>query len=406
MDVLIVVIIILLAIVAFFLITIVIPLLYYPKEYVRRILKLGLLKGGASIKDYEIFPYNEFMKSPPTFYFKKEQKEELVRSLFCKQPRIQNLEEFLIVNETTAFIVIQNDTILYESYFNGYSRDSLETSFSCAKSFASALIGIAIDEGFIKDVNEPITNYLPELKKRDPRFEHITIRHLLQMSSGIRYYEFPYFYNGHDAKTYYYPDLRKLALEKTKIVGKPLQKFLYNNYHPLLIGLILERATKRSVSEYLEEKIWKPIGMEFNGSWSVDFGESRFEKMESGINARSIDFAKFGRLFLNKGNWNGKQLISQKWVTESTRKDDSLNFDNFYYDDDYFANGKRYYKYFWWGFKRDENTYDFSAEGNFGQYIYICPSKNLIIVRNGKKFGIGKEEWFDVFKDFANSIDI
>ena len=206
---------------------------------------------------------------------------------------MDDFDAFLAKNRTQAFIVIQDDAILYEQYFNGASRDSIVTSFSTAKSFTSTLIGIAISEGYIHSVDDPITDYLPELAERDPAFANITIRDLLMMSSGIKYVEFP-FVNGDDAKTYYYPDLRQLALEDTHIVGLPGEQFHYNNYHPLLLGMILERATGTSVANYLQEKIWKPVGMEYPGSWSLD--EHGFEKMESGINARAIDFAKFGRL--------------------------------------------------------------------------------------------------------------
>lgn len=398
-------IILLIVVIVFVILTLLILVAYilYPREYFRRGLIWGIGGLGAQITDYEKFPYRMLKNIPPPFYFKKELNESLVSSIFCKQKKIKNLEEFLISTGTTAFIVIQNDTILYEKYFNGHTRDSIETSFSCAKSFASALIGIAIDEGHINSVNDPITWYLPELMSREPNFELITIRHLLMMSSGIKYREFPWF-NGDNAKTYYYPDLRKLALNMTKIKRTPMQRFLYNNYHPLLIGMILERTTKKSVSEYLEEKIWALLGMEFKGSWSIDSNETEFEKMESGINARAIDFAKFGRLFLNDGNWNGNQVISKNWIDESTQIDDSLNWDEFYGKHKFFENKYEYYKYFWWGYTRDENDYDFAAMGNRGQFIYICPQKILIIVRNGKKYGVKSKIWEKAFYDFATEI--
>ncbi len=385
---------------------IILSLIYTPK-YVVRILFWGLGGGGAQITDHEKFLFHKMENSLPTFYFKKDVNEQLINSILSNIRNIGDLDEFLITTGTTAFIIIQNDTILYEKYFNGHTRDSIETSFSCAKSFTSALVGIAIDEGLIKSVGEPITNYLPELKEKDKKFELITIKHLLMMSSGIKYREL-WFINGDNAKTYYYPDLRKLALKHTKIVHKPMQYFLYNNYHPLLIGIILERATGASVAQYLQEKIWKPLGMEFEGSWSIDSKKSNFEKMESGINARAIDFAKFGRLFLNNGKWGDRKIITEKWVKESTTIDTSLNYENFYKFDEIYAqlfkSGKLYHKYFWWGFTREDNKYDFCARGNHGQLIYICPHKKLIIVRHGKEFGIERGEWTNLFYDFATII--
>ena len=126
-----------------------------------------------------------------------------------------SLVNYLEASGTTAFLVIHEDKLVYERYFNGYDESSLNTSFSMAKSFASALVGIAIDEGYIKSVNEPITNYIPELLKKDKRFESITIRNLLTMSSGIKYEEggdLPWSEEADDTKTYYSTDLRELAL--------------------------------------------------------------------------------------------------------------------------------------------------------------------------------------------------
>ena len=199
---------------------------------------------------------------------------------------------------TQAFIVIQNDTILYKRYFNGARRESIVTSFSMAKSFTSALVGIALAEGYIKSVDDPVTKYLPELAARDPRFSNITLRHLLMMSSGLQFTreDRPIFIDdifSDNSLAYYHPDLRELALENTRIIEPPGRHFLYNNYNLQLIGMVLERATGQNVSYYLQEKICKPISMEFDVSWSLDRQESGFELMQAGINARAIDFAKF-----------------------------------------------------------------------------------------------------------------
>lgn len=153
------------------------------------------------------------------------------------------------------------------------------------------------------------------------------------MSSGIRYSEYHMPWSD-DTTTYYAPDLRAAAIS-SPITGEPGQEFHYNNFHPLLLGMVLERTTGRPVAQYLEEKIWKPLGMESPGSWSLDSEQSGFEKMESGINGRAIDFAKFGRLFLNNGNWNGVQLIPAEWVDESTRLDTTTD-------------PAPQYQYFWW----------------------------------------------------------
>jgi CubicO group peptidase (beta-lactamase class C family) len=271
----------------------------------------------SDIEDYKRFPMRLIANAAPTFDFQQPTAEiqqrydpafDTITYLQNGQTVAQGFDEFLKQTDTVAFLVIKDDTLLYEGYFNGYDHNSTVTSFSIAKSFVSALVGIAISDGYIHGVDDPITKYVPELLEKDPRYQNITLRHLLTMSSGIRYEEFSMPWSD-DAATYYAPDLRAVAIS-SPIVGEPGQEFHYNNFHPLLLGLVLERATGRPVAQYLEEKIWKPLGMEAPGSWSLDSEQSGFEKMESGINGRAIDFAKFGRLFLNEGNWNGVQLVS------------------------------------------------------------------------------------------------
>ena len=372
---------------------------FYPAEYTLRVLRWG----DADVYDYQKFPARTMPASSEPFQFEVDLAETAVSTQFSTNPIVDgDFEQFLTDTGTQAFLVIQDDTILYENYFNGASRDSIVTSFSMAKSFASTLIGIAIAEGHINSVNDPITDYLPELADRDSAFASITIRDLLLMSSGIHYAEFP-FVNGDDAKTYYYPDLRELALNQTEIDGTPGETFLYNNYHPLLLGLILERATGMPVADYLAQKIWQPIGAEFDGSWSLD--ERGFEKMESGINGRAVDFAKFGRLILNQGNWNGEQIVPSAWIEDATNPDPSRSGD--YYSDGFyeaFPNG--YYKYMWWGLMRGDVANDFSALGNHGQLIYISPHKNLIIVRHGEKYGISSSDWMKLFYEYASVVEL
>ena len=296
------------------------------------------------------------------------------------------LEKFLEDTGTTAFLVIRDDALLYEGYFNGYDRQSTQTSFSVAKSFASALVGIAIEEGYIGSVDDPITNYIPELKGAG--MDEITIRHLLTMSSGLKYSGEggggdPF---GDDAKTYYDPDLRELALTVEPEV-EPGMRWEYNNYHPLLLGMILERATDRPVATYLSQKIWQPLGMEADGSWSLDGEEDGFEKMESGINGRAIDFAKFGRLYLNRGEWNGKQVVPASWVEESTRADTTTDPADFY-------------QYFWWVDVARAERGRFLARGNLGQFIYVAPDKDLVIVRMGESFDYNR--WPELLRSLAD----
>ena len=371
--------------------------LLYPPTYVFRL----IWWGNADVNDYRRFPAQELETGPSDFAFRRDLDEERVAALFEAQPEVDRLDEFLAAHYTQAFLVIHDDAILYEKYFNGAARDSIVTSFSVAKSFVSALVGIAIGEGHIASVRDPITKYLPELAERDPRFSEITIQDLLRMSSGIRYVEFS-FLHGDDAKTYYYPDLRSLALEHTEVVGEPGSAFLYNNYHPLLLGLILERAIGVPVAEYLQEKIWKPLGMEYPGSWSLDSTDTEFPKMESGINARAIDFARFGRLYLNQGAWQGRQIVPAEWVANSTRMQRVADRGAYHPKDFDLPSAKLRYGYMWWGICRGEDDCDFAAEGNLGQMIYLSPRSKLIMVKNSSGYGdLTWHQWDDLFSRVA-----
>jgi CubicO group peptidase (beta-lactamase class C family) len=366
--------------------------LRYSPGYVYR----ELFQNVGTVYDYRLLPERKLTASPAPFRFTEDvSKEKLVQETFQSNPDIENnLDAFLAGTGTQAFLIIQDDTVIYERYFKGLQRDTLVTSFSVAKSFDSALIGIAIQEGYVKSVDDPITDYIPELLERDSRFKDIHIRHLLTMASGLRYNTDRPISFGDDNLTYGFDDLRHLALTETQVLEQPGKTFLYNNYNPLLLGLILERATGVPVTTYLQEKIWTPLGMEYDGSWSLDSEKSGFEKMESGINARAIDFAKFGRLYLNGGNWDGTQIVPAEWVADSIR------------DIGLLRDAPVYYGYMWWGENCNPDSQDFLAVGNFGQFVYVSPEKNMVIVRNGEKYGLPGEieQWAEIFCQFAKAM--
>lgn len=370
-----------------------------------------LFWNSPGIQDYAKFPSRTINNAPQAYHFRNDPEEQkkyspLLQTIeYREDNRIRKafLDEFLQENGTTAFIIIKNDTILYEKYFNGFERASMSTSFSISKSFLSALIGIAIAEGHIRSVDEHVTDYIPELKDRG--FKDISIRHLLTMSSGIKYKDsiLPW---KEKAKSYFWPDLRQLVLT-AEIEGTPGGHFKYNEYNPLMLGMVLERATHRPVSVYLQEKIWKRTGMEYPASWSIDSKKSGFEKMGSGINARAIDFAKFGRLFLHKGIWNGRQIIPEAWVLESTSRATEDQGKEYYGVHDsqlwksFFARGG-YYKFFWWGYRKGTGD-DFFAVGNLGQYLYVSPEADLIIVRFGRVPG-HVDWWPEVLRDLSGKL--
>lgn len=330
----------------------------------------------ADIRDHKKFQNRDLVASPSPFHF--------FESDSGKVPREVNgvpFADYLEQNKTVAFLIIKSDTIFYEQYFSGYDEVSIVPSFSMAKSVTSILIGCAIDDGLIQSVEEPVTTYIPELIENG--FEDVTIRHLLQMTSGLKYNE-SYVNPFGDAASFYYGlNLRK-QIRKMELEVPPGERFEYASGNTQLLGLVLERALKEeSVTSYLQRRLWTPLGMEYDASWSIDRRKEGLEKTFCCINARARDFAKLGRLYKNGGNWNGQQIISKSWVEESTKLDTT-------------DGSASYYQYQWW---LPEAGVDFMAQGILGQYVYVHPEKDLIFVRLGKNYG--KTSWRGVFKSMA-----
>lgn len=370
----------------------------------------------ADANDYKKFPNRTVEKPAEPFQFVEatgDNSLRMPREVTIKGKKY-TFEEALENSKTVAYLVIRNDSILYEKYFNKYDEASVVPSFSVAKSFVSALLGIAIDEGYIKSVDEPITNYLTDLDK--DKFGNITIEHVLNMRSGIAFNE-GYFNPFGDVAKYYYGRNLKKYINKQDIKQAPNQSFDYISLNTQILSLIIERATGKTIDAYLEEKIWQPLGMEYDATWSIDSKKNGTAKAFCCINARARDFAKFGRLYLNNGNWNGKQIVSADWVRRSTVFEKNVN--NFIYS------------YQWWHTvdyeiltdttvingphrinpgkddKGNEVQYlaqpsgDFYAEGVLGQFVYVYPDKNMIIVRLGKKYG--KLGWARIAKTIARA---
>ncbi|WP_127571832.1 serine hydrolase domain-containing protein [Georgenia faecalis] len=289
---------------------------------------------------------------------------------------------------TTAFLVLRGEDVLVERYLAGASASSTQTSFSVAKSWLSALVGIAVDRGEIGSIEDPVTAYVPELLERDARFEQITLRHLLTMSSGLRYDEagMPW---SDDTLTYYAPDLRAVALS-ADVVEPPGRRWHYNNYNPLLIGLVLERATGRPVADYLSEVLWQPMGAEADGSWSLDSDASGFEKMESGLNARAMDFARLGYLFAHDGAVAGRQVVPAAWVSAATANDVSTD-------------PAAHYQLGWW--VDTERPGRFYARGNHGQFIYVDPVTDVVVVRTGTRAGLEGNAWPALLRAVADHVE-
>jgi CubicO group peptidase (beta-lactamase class C family) len=351
-----------------------------------------ILLNSVDISDYKVFPSRDIQNSAPVFNFAPPDNSQAILPILnqvvptiTKQSETEMIDQVMERNGTVAFLIIRNDQLLFERYYNGYDHSSICTSFSTVKSFVSALIGIALHEGLIHQLDDPITKYLPEFSA--PYWSAITLRHLVSMSSGLGYNEHGFLPWNDQPRIYYTPDIRKLA-QQARRIEEPGLRFHYNNYNLVLLGMMLERVTGNTVSAYLQEKLWKPLGMESSASWSLDSQQSGMEKMESGLNGHAIDFAKFGRLYLRKGDWEGKQIVPESWVRESTTIAPGAKWIN--------------YKYLWWIPRQGKGR--FMAIGNLGQFIYVAPDKDCIILR----FGKGKpSNWAPFYLQmFASLVDL
>jgi len=369
--------------------------LFYPPKYVYRV----FVWQDADYDDYKNLKHNTIKKADIPFEFVNGSEKQRVNLLskFQKMKGIDDFEKFLEKNKTYTFLVVKNDTILYEKYFNNQSREDLQTSFSVSKSLLSLLVGIAIQEGKIENVNDPITNYLPELTEKDPGFAEIKISDLLKMKSGIAYdskVKFPII-NCDDPLTYYHTDLRKMVIDNVEIEQKAGELFKYNNYNAILIGLILERSTGEQLSTFFEKNLWQKIGASYDASWSTD--ENGFEKMESGFNSRPIDLAKVGSLMLKNGNWNGRSIISPEWISQSTRPLDTLTF----------RSGQKWgYSHMWWSVIKDSSGFDVFGNGRFGQFLYLSPENNIIIIRHGlESDNLDDDDWTQLFQNYISKIN-
>ncbi|MEL6721457.1 MAG: serine hydrolase, partial [Bacteroidota bacterium] len=291
----------------------------------------------ANITDHKIFPYTDILPSDQKFYFmdgtQSDQAQRVANITFTpKGGDKMNLDEFLDEStKTTAFLVIKKDSILFEKYYRGYDQSKISNIFSASKSMTSMMVGFAIEDGKIKNVDDVVTDYLPEFKEAHPYFQQLTIQHLLDMRSGFDFeerYATPFAEVAH----LYYGTNQVKQLLKLDFSHEPGTHHSYQSACTAMLGLIVERAIEQPIGKYLEEKIWQPLGMEHRATWSYDDQKHQSTKTYCCLNTTAIDLAKVARLYLNKGNWNGKQILSEEWVAAArTPKLDNDAYQNQWY---------------------------------------------------------------------------
>lgn len=315
----------------------------------------------------EIQPTVTIQGSAAPFEFAKEENIALADG-FQFEGSFYPTEPFLQDTKTSALLVIQDDVIRYENYFFGGDEATAFSSNSMGKSFVSALMGFAVADGFIDSVNDPLGKYIPEFVGTD--LENIPIKACLQMASGIDFNE------DTDMNSF---SMRTLmgtpAMEVIAGYGVQEPPFTYRRYLSInteILGQVIKNATGKGLGEYMEEKLWTRIGSAHDAYCTLNNGT---ELANGGLSISLRDYARFARLYLHEGNWNGEQLLPRDWIRDSL--DISADYSKPGANNDgYNAIG---YGYQWWVPEGDQG--EFMAIGVYGQFLYVNPEQNVIIVK-------------------------
>ena len=313
------------------------------------------------------------------------------------------IEEYFDHTITEGFMVIHQDTVIFEEYYNDLQPDETHISWSVAKSFVSTMIGILHDEGKFQ-LMDPITKYLPELKGTG--YDGVPIKYILQMSSGVGYNEDYGDFNS---------DINRFGrafaagsplIDFTKSLKRAREPGTFNHYVSIdtqVLGFLIKKLSGKSVTDFMRERIWEPMGMEHRGEWIVD--NTGMEMVLGGLNASLRDFAKLGVLFLNEGKFNGKQIVSPEWVKMATTPDAPHLMPN----QTELSSNHHGYGFQWWVPQYDEG--DFFAVGIYNQYVYVQPSKDLVITKLSANHHfktqkqITKDIHLSMFKAFARDFE-
>ena len=285
-------------------------------------------------------------------------------SSYNKIPLPETLQEKNKDAGTVAFLIIRNDSIWHESYDEDYGPLSQTNSFSMAKSITAALLGKAIFEGYVKNLDQPVADFFPQFDKS------LTLRHLVSMSSGLNWDENYYNPFSMTVRAYLDENIRDMVLN-LEVVEPPGEEFEYLSGNTQLLGMVLEKATGMTLSKYLSQSFWKPLGMENDALWQLDSEESGMEKAYCCIASNARDFARLGKLYKDHGKWNGEEVLDSLYVAESIRPQ----------LEDY----SHYGLGIWLQEHMGQEVFYF--RGILGQYVIVLPQKDVIIVRLGKEGG-------------------
>ncbi|MDX2430461.1 MAG: serine hydrolase [Bacteroides sp.] len=329
---------------------------------------------------YHKITAKEIAASDRPFRFPQGESKNLPEE-FSFEGKSYKSSEYLESSFTKGFLVIQDGSLVHEKYYSGHSESTQHISWSMAKSVVSALFGIAMEEGYIQSVDQTVDSYLPELIGSG--YEGVRIKDVLQMSSGVKFNE------NYRA---FMSDINKWG--RSFAFGRSQNKFAstlvreeepgthlhYVSINTHVLGMIIVKVTGKSLSEYLEEKLWKPLGMEYNAYWLCD--DSGMEVALGGLNIALRDYAKIGQLFLNQGKWQGEQILPREWALASVTPDARHLMPE---------NNKIFgYGYQWWIPQGKEGEY--MAMGVYNQYTYVNPTRRTVIVVNSANHRFNEKE--------------
>ncbi|MDO8434089.1 MAG: serine hydrolase [Candidatus Binatus sp.] len=286
------------------------------------------------------------------------------------------LDDLLKRSRTQGFLVIKGGKIIDERYFNGADDKSKFTSWSVGKSFTSTLVGLALADGKIKGLDDPITNYVPELKGSG--YDNVPIKDILEMSSGVKFTE--EYSNGESDVSIMW---RKTMIEQSesfadyaKSVDRaeiPGTKWVYRSVDTGVLGMLVKSVTGKLLANMLSERIWQPLGMESDAMWLTD--KAGLEAAYCCINATLRDYARFGLLFLHHGKAGDQQLLPASWVEAATSPHGpQVQWGRLIPGD------SAGYGYQWW-LMEPSTPHTYSAEGVFFQFVYVSPKYDMVIVK-------------------------
>ena len=329
----------------------------YLSELVGTVYKMQ--RTNADITDYKYFENITLSKStsPQPWPIHKD---------YNNLPETENLKKIHAELGTVAYLIIKNDSIWHEKYYQGYKKNSYSNSFSMAKSIVSATMGKAIQNGYFESIDDKVSSYVNGYS--DGLAEKLTIGDLSSMASGLDWNESYTDVFGVTARSYISSELNEL-IKSRAIVEEPGKSFKYYSASTQLLSMVIEEATQNKISTLVQDWFLEPLGFENNSLWQIDGKKNNTVKAYCCFNSNARDFARFGKLYKDFGKWNGVQILDSSFVAKSIKPR--------------FKKSPEYGHGFWLG-KINENDF-FAMRGILGQYVIVVPERNIIVVRLGKK---------------------